>query len=83
MFFPRKLPTDAELKKGITSEDLNYICLILNTADYCYSESEGLENKLMKTIDATLKDQASLEGEREFIIYAVDNCGHQNIMQGY
>ncbi|RUP48667.1 hypothetical protein BC936DRAFT_144204 [Jimgerdemannia flammicorona] len=67
-----KLPRDE--KRTIALEDIRYMCLILNTADYCFITISQLEEKLKEKIDEGLQENVSLEKERETFLNTVSVC---------
>ncbi|RUS20036.1 Vps53-like protein [Endogone sp. FLAS-F59071] len=61
-------------KRAVTLEDIRLMCLILNTGDYCCATISSLEERLKEKIDENLKEQVSLEKERETFLNTVSIC---------
>ncbi|KAL1916446.1 uncharacterized protein VTP21DRAFT_5637 [Calcarisporiella thermophila] len=57
-----------------TPEELRVICLVLNTADYCFNTTSQLEEKLKQKISDEYKEQIDLEKEREVFLEAASSC---------
>ncbi|CAG8599973.1 14680_t:CDS:10 [Funneliformis caledonium] len=54
-----------EERRAMTRDELKLICLILNTADYCYNTIPQLEDKLKEKIQEEYKDKINLDVERD------------------
>ncbi|KXS19711.1 hypothetical protein M427DRAFT_52599 [Gonapodya prolifera JEL478] len=52
-------------KKPLSPEDLSVSCLVVNTADYCYTTISQLEERLKDKADPELKEEIKLDSERE------------------
>lgn len=57
-----------------TDQDLDRVSVVLNTADYCRETTSQLEQKLIETADADLRDKISLEAERSQFLQIVNAC---------
>lgn len=58
--------------------DLQRLCLVINTADYCATTSKQLEDKLKEKIDAEFRESVDLEPERELFL-AIVSAGVQGL----
>ncbi|CAG8457600.1 10592_t:CDS:10 [Funneliformis mosseae] len=60
-----------EERRAMTRDELKLICLILNTADYCYNTIPQLEDKLKEKIQEEYKDKINLDVERDCFLNVV------------
>ncbi|GBB95458.1 hypothetical protein RclHR1_02540012 [Rhizophagus clarus] len=56
---------------NMSRDELKLICLILNTADYCYNTISQLEDKLKEKIEEEYKEKINFDGEREGFLNVV------------
>ncbi|PWN35464.1 uncharacterized protein FA14DRAFT_164344 [Meira miltonrushii] len=61
----------ADVRASIS--DLQRICMVINTADYCATTSKQLEEKLKEKIDAEFRDSVDFEPERDVYLSVVSN----------
>jgi hypothetical protein len=45
-------------------DDVKSVCMVLNTADYCFTTTTQLEQKIIDMLDAELKEKVDLEREK-------------------
>ncbi|OZJ04577.1 hypothetical protein BZG36_02776 [Bifiguratus adelaidae] len=57
--------------KSITQEQIKITCLTINTCDYCSITTAQLQDKIKEKIDAGLRDQVSMESERENFVSTI------------
>ncbi|CAI2168563.1 16218_t:CDS:10 [Funneliformis geosporum] len=67
-----KLPK--EERRAMTRDELKLICLILNTADYCYNTIPQLEDKLKEKVHEEYKDKINLDFERDCFLKGIETC---------
>ncbi|RIA90779.1 Vps53-like protein [Glomus cerebriforme] len=60
-----------EERRAMTRDELKLICLILNTADYCYNTISQLEDKIKEKIEEEYKEKIYLDSERENFLNVV------------
>ena len=62
------LTTIREDKKSYTDEDIRIICILTNTADYCWTTIAQLEEKLIEKIKEEYKAQVQMTDERDVFV---------------
>ncbi len=60
--------TGREDKKSYSDEDIRIICLLTNTADYCWTTIAQLEEKLIEKIKEEYKAQVKMTDERDICV---------------
>ncbi|KAI8148076.1 Vps53-like protein [Fennellomyces sp. T-0311] len=61
-------------KSNISAENLRFITVALNTADYCCMTTAQLEEKLKEKVDEGYKEKVSLESVQDSFMSAVSAC---------
>ncbi|KAI9492204.1 vacuolar protein sorting 53 [Zychaea mexicana] len=61
-------------KSDLSTENLRFITLALNTADYCCMTTSQLEEKLKEKVDEEFREKVSLESVKEAFMSAVSMC---------
>ncbi|KAI8814119.1 Vps53-like protein [Cladochytrium replicatum] len=62
-----------EDKKSFTDDDFVITCLVINTADYCYSTTSQLEEKLQERIDPAFKTMVNFSNESDTFLSVAAN----------
>ncbi|KAJ1970845.1 Vacuolar protein sorting-associated protein 53, partial [Dimargaris xerosporica] len=65
-----KLYTVGE-NRPMSHDELTRICLIINTADYCHSATEQLEQKVQEKIDPELQGQINFDAQRDTLFNTI------------
>lgn len=59
-------------EKLVSEDDMRTIALIMNTADYCFSTTQQLEERVRNQIDAEYKDKIDFESEKSMFLDIVN-----------
>lgn len=57
-----------------TLDDIKSVCLVLNTADYCFTTTTQLEQKIIDKLDEELKTKVDLEKEKNQFLELISTC---------
>ncbi|KAI9263263.1 Vps53-like protein [Phascolomyces articulosus] len=63
-----------EKNSNLSTENLRFITLALNTADYCCMTTSQLEGKLKEKVDAEYQEKVSFDSVKESFMSAISLC---------